>query len=81
MSFHGQLKLLVAMHEAVSDGAQFIVATHSPVLMAFPEAVIYEFDSDGAHRAEWAEVESVQLWRSFLDAPDRFFRHLLAADD
>lgn len=77
LSFHGQLKLLAAIDGAVAAGAQFIVATHSPVLMALPGAVIYEFDGQGAHRTEWSEVESVELWRSFLDAPDRFFRHLL----
>ena len=65
-------------HEAVSDGAQFIVAIHSPALMALPRAVICEFDVDGAH---WAEVESAQLWRTFLDAPDRFFRRLLAPEE
>lgn len=49
--------------------------------MAFPGAAIYEFDIDGIRRSAWDEVESVQLWRSFLDAPDRFFRHLLVSDD
>ncbi len=81
LSFHGQLKLLAAMSGAVSDGAQFIVATHSPALMAFPGASIYEFDDDGAHRVEWGEVESVQLWRSFLEAPERFFRHLFVPEE
>ena len=81
LSFHGQLKLLAIMHGAVAQGAQFIVATHSPVLMAYPDAAIYEFDADGARRSEWGDVESVQLWQSFLDAPERFFRHLMAADD
>ncbi|MEZ5377649.1 MAG: AAA family ATPase [Acidimicrobiales bacterium] len=77
LSFHGQLRLLAIMHDATEAGAQFVIATHSPVLMAFPHATIYEFGNDGAQQCSYDEIESVQLWRNFLDEPDRFFRHLL----
>lgn len=76
LSFQGQLSLLLTMHGAVAKGAQFIVATHSPVLMAYPGAAIYEFDEDGGHRLPYDDVGAVQLWRNFLDAPERFFHHL-----
>lgn len=81
LSFHGQLRLLHVMHTATELGAQFIVATHSPLLMAFPGATIYEFDEGGATKLAYGDVEAVTLWRSFLSAPDRFFRHLFEADD
>jgi predicted ATPase len=51
LSFHGQLRLLAIMLDAAEAGAQFVVATHSPVLMAFPRATIYEFGDDGANSA------------------------------
>lgn len=76
LSFHGQLSLLNVMHSAVQQGAQFILATHSPMLMAFPGARIYELDDDGATELPYDEVEAVTLWRSFLSSPDQFFRHL-----
>ena len=76
LSFHGQLKLLLIMDEACSNGAQFIVATHSPLLMAFPGATTYQLDESGSERVEWEEIESVQLWKSFMDAPERIFHHL-----
>lgn len=76
LSFHGQLSLLHVMHRATQDGAQFILATHSPLLMAFPGATIYELDEDGATSVPYDEVEAVSLWRSFLGAPEQFFRYL-----
>jgi predicted ATPase len=77
LSFHGQLKLLATMHAACANGAQYVVATHSPVLMAYPGAAIYEFDDDGAERVTFDDASVVGLWRSFLDDPNRYFRHLL----
>ena len=76
LSFHGQLKLLATMHDACANGAQFIVATHSPILMSFPGARIYEFTDDGVHQVAFDDVSAVALWRSFLDDPQRYFRHL-----
>ena len=76
LSFHGQLKLLATMHDACANGAQFVIATHSPMLMAYPGAHIFEFDDDGAHPVSFDEVSVVGLWRSFLEGPDRYFRHL-----
>jgi predicted ATPase len=76
LSFHGQLKLLATMHHACANGAQYIIATHSPLLMSYPGAVIYEFDDTGAHKVDYDDVTTVSLWRTFLESPDRYFRHL-----
>jgi predicted ATPase len=76
LSFTGQLALIQAMLDGIAGGAQFIVATHSPLLMAFPEALLYQLDGDGLSECDYDELEVVQLWRSFLDGPERFLRHL-----
>ncbi len=76
LSFNGQLRLLRIMYDATAVGAQFIIATHSPLLMSYPGATIYELDPDGVHQVAFDEVEAVRLWRVFLDAPERTFRHL-----
>jgi predicted ATPase len=77
LSIHGELRLLRRMHDLVPD-SQFIVATHSPVLLAYPGAVIYSFDAGAVTRVRYEDTEAYQLTKSFLDAPERFFRHLLA---
>jgi predicted ATPase len=77
LSLQGQLKLLRLIHESCSRGAQYIIATHSPVLMAFPGATIVEFDSDGPHTVAYDQVLAVELWRRFLADPTSFLRHLL----
>lgn len=76
LSFTGQLALVQAIVDGVAAGAQFVVATHSPLLMAFPGAVLYELTAEGATRRRYDDLEVVSLWRSFLDDPARFLRHL-----
>lgn len=76
LSFKGQLQLLRIMHEAVKEGAQFIVSTHSPLLMSYPQAAIYELSEDGVRRVDFDEIEAVGFWRGFLEAPERTFRYL-----
>lgn len=78
LSVTGQLKLLARMHDLLVGGGQFLVATHSPVLLAFPGARIYQLDADGVQPVAYEATEPYQLTRSFLDAPERFFRHLFA---
>jgi predicted ATPase len=76
LSFHGQLALTHAMMEAVPKGAQFLLATHSPMLMAFPGAGLFQLDEHGITKKAYDDLEVVALWRNFLDDPDRFLRHL-----
>jgi predicted ATPase len=80
LSFHGQLQLLRLMHDSIAAGSQFVLATHSPVLMAFPGATIYLLDDTGTHRVKYDDLQVVQLWRSFLSQPDQFLRYLLSDD-
>lgn len=76
LSVTGQLKLMRLMHDLAQGGCQFIVATHSPILLAFPGAAIWHFDDDGITQIAYDEAGAVQLTRSFLNSPDRFLRQL-----
>ncbi len=71
-----QLALVTLMDEAVANGSQFIMATHSPLLLAIPDAVRLSFDGSPLGPVAWDELESVRLWRDVLAAPDRFMRHV-----
>ena len=72
------------MARAANSGAQFVIATHSPILLAAPAAQIYELDEDGINIAAYDDLQAVRLTRGFLDAPDRYLRQIMAdseADD
>ena len=77
LSVSGALALLAIMVRATAAGAQFVVATHSPVLLACPGARIYELDEGGVSERGYDDLEAVRLTRAFLDAPDRFLRAAL----
>jgi predicted ATPase len=85
LSFTSTLGLLARLDDLRADGAQVVVATHSPVLTALPGATILELGEHGIRRAEWAELDLVGHWRRFLDAPASYLRLLgtsgPAADD
>lgn len=76
LSVTGQLAMLRRIHDVQAERGQFIIATHSPILLAYPGAVIYEFTDTGITRVDYDDAEPVRLTRSFLDAPERFFSHL-----
>jgi predicted ATPase len=77
LSVHGQLQFLVRLHDLVADGCQFVIATHSPLLMAYPNASIYEFTCDGLAEVEWADVDTVRITSDFLAHPTEFLDELL----
>jgi predicted ATPase len=68
---------LALMARAARAGAQFVVATHSPVLLACPGARIYELDGDGLRECAYDDLDAVRFTRGFLDAPERFIRAAL----
>lgn len=71
-----QLALLAAIHEMVAQDGQFIIATHSPILMAFPGAQLLNFDGGRLQPAEYADLEHVRLTRDFLNNPQAFLSQL-----
>jgi predicted ATPase len=72
-----QLTLLAVMHDLVTNrGCQFIVATHSPIIMAYPGATIYLLSQDGIADVEYEDTEHFSLTRDFLNNRDQYFREL-----
>lgn len=76
-----QLALLALLHEMVGLGGQFIIATHAPILMAYPGAAILHFDGDSITPIKYESVESVALLRAFLNHPDTFLNKLFGETD
>ena len=71
------LALMARMNDLVNDGSQFIIATHSPILMAFPNAEIFEFSEDGINKVSYKETKHYQVTKSFLDDPERMLHYLI----
>lgn len=76
-----QLEALRRIHDLASGGAQFIIATHSPILMAYPGALLYQLDETGMRAVEYEETEHYRLTRDFLNSRDRYFKHLFGTKD
>lgn len=76
LSPQNQLGLLAMLLEMVERDAQFVIATHSPILLAFPRAVIYSFDHDPIRRVAYDDLDHVALTRDFLNDPAAFLRRL-----
>jgi predicted ATPase len=72
-----QLALLVRMHHLVQGGSQFVIATHSPILLAFPGARLFRLDGARIEAVEYRQTEHYALTRDFLNDPDRYLRRLL----
>ena len=79
LSPQSQLALLAMMAEMVAQHAQFIVATHSPILLAFPGARIYTFDRTPIQEVEYEALDHVRLTRDFLNAPQRYLRQIVSS--
>jgi predicted ATPase len=76
LSPQSQLALIAMINDMVAQDAQFIVATHSPILLALPGALIYSCDRTPMARVPFEELEHVVLTRDFLNDPEKFLRHL-----
>ncbi len=75
-----QLALLYVLHDMVKQNSQFIIATHSPILMAFPGASLLSFDTFPLREVEYDSLEHVSLTRDFLNNPRVFLQHLLTSE-
>ena len=73
-----QLALLVRMQHLVDDGSQFVIATHSPILLAFPGARLLRLDGERIEPVAYRQTEHYALTRDFLNDPDRYLKRLLA---
>jgi predicted ATPase len=75
-----QLSLLALMHDLVADGAQFVIATHSPILMAYPHAAIFQMSEDGPFEIPYRETEHFLVTRRFLNDPEGMLEIVLNQD-
>jgi predicted ATPase len=78
LSTQNCLTCLRRIHELVQQNSQFVIATHSPIILAYPDATIYSFDGDGVHEVDYEDADPVRLTQSFLQARERFLRELLS---
>ena len=76
LSWQNQYAMLHMIADGVRDGCQFVICTHSPVLLACPQAALYGFEPDGLRRTTYDALESVRFIRDFLAAPERYLRHV-----
>jgi predicted ATPase len=76
LSFTSTLSLLARLEALRGDGAQVVVATHSPLLTALPGATILELGDHGIRRVLWTELEIVAHWRRFLAGPGDYLERL-----
>ncbi len=72
-----QLTLLLHLHRRATEGAQFIIATHSPILLGTPGSEILSFDGGRIHPIVFEETDSYQITRMFLNDRERFLHRLL----
>lgn len=72
-----QLSLLLHINQLAQDGTQFIIASHSPILLGIPDAQILSFDNGPIHPCEYQETESYQVTEMFINNRDYFLSRLL----
>jgi predicted ATPase len=73
----GCLALVRRFNELANEGAQFIIATHSPIVMSFPGALIYLVGESGPAPVSWENVDHVRVMREFLNDPAIVLQELL----
>jgi predicted ATPase len=75
-----QLAVMTRIYDLVGEKSQFIIATHSPILMAYPDAFIYQFSANGIERVAYEQTEHFQITRDFLKNPQRMLEILFEKD-
>ena len=76
LSPHRLLSLLVAIDDLVKNDSQFLIATHSPILMSYPKGEVVELSGKGIRTVSYKETEHYKLTKQFLDAPERMLKYL-----
>jgi predicted ATPase len=76
LSPQSQLALMSMIGHMIQDRGQFVIATHSPILLGYPGATIYSFDGGRIERVEYEELDHVVITRDFLNARERFLKYL-----
>lgn len=74
------MTLLVHIRRLVARRSQFVIATHSPILMAYPGACVYQLSEEGVRRVDYRDTDHYRLTRRFLEAPERMLALLFEED-
>ena len=77
LSTQNCLTCLRRIHELLEQGSQFVISTHSPIILAYPDATIYRCTDSGLEQIDYEDAEPVRLTSSFLSARERFLHELL----
>lgn len=72
-----QMAALIRIHQLVQARSQLIIATHSPILMAYPNAVILQLSENGMQRVSYGDTEHFRLSKQFFENPERMLAELL----
>lgn len=75
-----QLTLLVRLHDLAQQGAQFIIATHAPILMAYPGAQVYVLSDAGIRLTPYRQTEHFQVSQAFFEQPERLLAQLFPSE-
>ncbi|MBO5371904.1 MAG: AAA family ATPase [Lachnospiraceae bacterium] len=75
-----QLTLLMEIYECVKNGSQFIIATHSPILLGIPDAQILTFDDSYIHTCKYEETDSYQVTEMFINNREQLLYRLLSKE-
>ena len=71
------MRLMFCMQELVKKNSQFIISTHSPILMTFPDAEVLEITEEGIHSVNYKDTEHYIVTKRFMDAPEKIIESLL----
>ena len=77
-----QLAFLARLHELIKSGeSQFIIATHSPILLSYPGAKIFSCTENGIELITYEQTDHFQVTKDFLNAHEGFYKHLMSTEE
>lgn len=74
LSPHRQLAALFRIHDLIQQGSQFLIATHSPILLAYPDSTIYQFSAEGIDKVSYQDTETFQIMKAFINNPEKMLQ-------
>ncbi|GAB6928554.1 AAA family ATPase [Paenibacillus sp. JCM 10914] len=81
LSPYRQLALLRRIHDLVQEDSQFIISTHSPIVMAYPDSIIYNLTNEGVERSTLEQTDHYMITKQFVNNREAILRELLADDE
>ncbi|MES2829472.1 MAG: AAA family ATPase [Bacteroidota bacterium] len=81
LSVTRQMAMLSRVHELVNQRSQFVIATHSPIVLSYPDATIFQMTAEGIQKVKYKETDTYKLYKGFLDNPEQMTKILLNDGD